>query len=70
MSHQPNNVFAGTQVVALVEVRGTNNSLVHPRGAVGVVSPLPELPDETTRAALNDLLVRIRLATRTNSAAR
>ena len=27
MSHQPNNIFAGTQVVALVEVRGTNNSL-------------------------------------------
>src|SRR5258708_39219973 len=24
---------AGTQVVSLVEVRGTNNSLVHPRGA-------------------------------------
>ena len=23
MSHQPNNIFAGTQVVALVEVRGT-----------------------------------------------
>jgi len=38
MSHQPNNVFAGTQVVSLVEVRGTNNSLVHPRGAVGVVT--------------------------------
>ena len=37
MSHQPNNIFAGTQVVSLVEVRGTNNSLVHPRGAVGVV---------------------------------
>lgn len=41
MSHQPNNVFAGTQVVALVEVRGTNNSLVHPRGAVGVVTRTP-----------------------------
>src|SRR5947207_828394 len=38
MSHQPDNVFAGTQVVSLVEVRGTNNSLVHPRGAVGVVA--------------------------------
>jgi hypothetical protein len=33
MSHQPNNVFAGTQVVSLVDVRGTKNSLVHPRGA-------------------------------------
>ena len=27
MSHQPDNVFAGTQVVSLVEVRGTNNPL-------------------------------------------
>jgi hypothetical protein len=25
------------------------------------VSPLPELPDEETRAALNDLLIRLRL---------
>jgi hypothetical protein len=41
MSHQPNNIFAGTQVVALVEVRGTNHSLVHPRGAVGVVTRTP-----------------------------
>jgi predicted nucleotidyltransferase len=32
-------------------------------------SQLPELPDDKTRAALNDLLVRIRLATRANSAA-
>jgi predicted metal-dependent hydrolase len=29
MSHQPGNIFAGTQVVLLVEVRGTNNALVH-----------------------------------------
>jgi len=41
MSHQPNNLFAGTQVVSLVEVRGTNNSLVHPRGAVGIVTRTP-----------------------------
>jgi predicted nucleotidyltransferase len=41
VSHQPDNVFAGTQVVSLVEVRGTNNSLVHPRGAVGVVTRTP-----------------------------
>ena len=27
MSLQPDNIFAGTQVVSLVEVRGTNNSL-------------------------------------------
>jgi len=30
MSHQPDNIFAGTQVVSLVEVRRTNNSLMHP----------------------------------------
>src|SRR6185295_2817847 len=41
MSHQPDNIFAGTQVVSRVEVRGTNNSLVHPRGAVGVVTRTP-----------------------------
>src|SRR5215470_13726953 len=41
MSHQPDNLFAGTQVVSLVEVRGTNNSLVHPRSAVGVVTRTP-----------------------------
>lgn len=41
MSHQADNIAAGTQVVSLVEVRGTNNSLVHPRGAVGVVTRTP-----------------------------
>jgi predicted nucleotidyltransferase len=41
MSSSLDNIFAGTQVVALVEVRGTNNSLVHPRGAVGVVTRTP-----------------------------
>jgi len=41
MAHQPSNICAGTQVVSLVEVRGTNNSLVHPRGAVGVVTRTP-----------------------------
>ena len=41
MSHQPGNIFAGTQVVSLVEVRGTNNALVHSRGAVGVVTRTP-----------------------------
>src|SRR5213078_1778817 len=46
MSHQPDNVFAGTQVVSLVEVRGTNNSLVHPRGAVGVVTRTPAVEGE------------------------
>lgn len=41
MSQRLENIFAGTQVVSLVEVRGTNNSLVHPRGAVGVVTRTP-----------------------------
>jgi len=41
MSHQSHNVSAGTQVVALVEIRGPNQSLVHPRGAVGVVTRTP-----------------------------
>ena len=41
------NISAGTQVVALIEIRGTNNSLVHPRGAVGVVTRTPARPDES-----------------------
>ncbi|HSV14882.1 MAG TPA: nucleotidyltransferase domain-containing protein [Tepidisphaeraceae bacterium] len=32
---------AGTQVVALVEIRGTNGKAVHPRGAVGVIIQSP-----------------------------
>ena len=35
------NISAGTQIVALVEIRGPNDSLVHPRGAVGVVTRTP-----------------------------
>jgi len=46
MSNQANNIFAGTQVVSLVEVRGTNDSLVHPRGAVGVVTRTPAVAGE------------------------
>ena len=46
MSHQPDNIFAGTQIVSLIEVRGTNNSLVHPRGAVGVVTRTPAVAGE------------------------
>ena len=41
MSHQPDNISAGTQVVALVEIRGPNKSLVHPRGVVGVITRTP-----------------------------
>ena len=46
MSHQPENIFAGTQVVALIEVRGPSDSLVHPRGAVGVVTRTPAVAGE------------------------
>lgn len=46
MSHQPNNIFAGTQVVARIEIRGPNDSLVHPRGAVGVVTRTPAVDGE------------------------
>jgi len=46
MPPQPNNASAGTQVVSLVEVRGTNNSLLHPRGAVGVVTRTPAVAGE------------------------
>lgn len=46
MSHQPKNIQAGTQVVSLVEIRGPNGSLVHPRGAVGVVTRTPAVEGE------------------------
>jgi len=46
MSHQPDNISAGTQVVSLVEARGPNGSLVHPRGAVGVVTRTPAVAGE------------------------
>jgi hypothetical protein len=35
MSHQPDNIFAGTQVVSLAAIRGTDDAPVHLRGAVG-----------------------------------
>lgn len=41
MAHQPDNLAAGTQIVSLVEIRGPNRSLVHPRGAVGVITRTP-----------------------------
>ena len=41
MADQADNISAGTQIVSRVEVRGTNNSLVHPRDAVGVVTRTP-----------------------------
>ena len=61
--HQPHNVFAGTQVVSLVEVRGSH--LLSLERVVGLdASSLPELPSDATRAALDDLLSRTRLAGR------
>jgi hypothetical protein len=41
MSHQPTNIAAGTQIVARIEIRGAGNALVHPSGAVGVVTRTP-----------------------------
>ena len=41
MADHVDNISAGTQVVSRAEVRGTNNSLMHPRGAVGVVTRTP-----------------------------
>ena len=37
----PPRIPAGTQVVVTAEIRGTNGALVHPRGAVGVVTRTP-----------------------------
>lgn len=42
MSHFP----AGTQVVALLPVRGSQSAVVHPRGAVGLVTRTPAVPGE------------------------
>ncbi|MBE2286476.1 MAG: nucleotidyltransferase domain-containing protein [Prosthecobacter sp.] len=41
MSHQPHNIHAGTQIVTKVGVHGSNNALVHSRGAVGIVTRTP-----------------------------
>ena len=38
---ESNRISAGTQVVAQLEVRGTNGAMVHPRGAVGIVARTP-----------------------------
>ena len=46
MSHQPDNIPAGTQVVTLIEARGPNGSVVHPRGAVGIVTRTPAVLGE------------------------
>lgn len=41
MTSTPSRIPAGTQVVAQLEVRGTNGAMVHPRGAVGIVVRTP-----------------------------
>ena len=46
VSAQNQNPSAGTQIVSLIEIRGPNNSLVHPRGAVGVVTRTPAVAGE------------------------
>lgn len=46
MSHQPHNIHAGTQVVTLVSVHGSNQALVHPRGAVGIITRTPCAEEE------------------------
>ena len=38
MSHQSYDIHAGTQIVTKVGVHGSNNALVHPRRAVGIVT--------------------------------
>jgi len=40
-SHQAHNIHAGTQIVTKVGVHGSNNALMHPRGAVGIVTRTP-----------------------------
>lgn len=40
------NPSAGTQVVSLIEIRGPHHSLVHPRGAVGILTRTPAVAGE------------------------
>jgi|GraSoiStandDraft_50_1057286.scaffolds.fasta_scaffold266356_2 hypothetical protein len=54
MSHQSKNLFAGRQIVSVVEIWGANNSLVRPRGAVcvGTSASLPSalpMPSTTSK---------------------
>jgi uncharacterized protein len=46
MTRQSTNIFAGTQIVSLIEVHGPGDSLVHPRGAVGVITRTPAVEGE------------------------
>ena len=52
MAHQPDNISAGTQVVALVEIRGTNDSLVP--------WPKPNCPNAPDYEAANRFLIKAR----------
>jgi hypothetical protein len=54
MPHQPDNIAAGTQIVSLEDVRGPNALLVHPRGAVGVVTRTPASVGEDFLARFPD----------------
>jgi hypothetical protein len=63
MADQAHNISAGTQVVSRVEVRGTNNSLVHPRDAVGVVTRTPATAD-FDQAAVSQSRFHLRQYTR------
>lgn len=50
MPHRTDNISADTQMVSLVELRGTHYSLAHPRGAVGVVTCMPTGDEEYFKA--------------------
>lgn len=57
MSHQPHNISAGTQVVSLVEVRGTNNSLMHlVLQLLALKNILPNKTKETARAVVQKVV--------------
>src|ERR1035438_9003184 len=55
MSHQPDNIFAGTQVVAHVEIRGPNKSLVNLRVAVGVIARTTAGDDPEATGEMNSV---------------
>jgi hypothetical protein len=55
MSHQPDNISAGTRVVALVVIHRPNKSLVHPRGAVGVVTRTQAGDDPKATGEMNSV---------------
>lgn len=46
MLDTPSRLPAGTQVVVMAQIHGTNGALVHPRGAVGVITRTPAGAEE------------------------